>query len=57
MSDRDLHSRCLCGHLVFIHTDEDRTTIGEHGNEITEMAGSCGYSGCTCRAVVEKKAA
>jgi hypothetical protein len=50
--NRDVHTRCVCGHLVFIHVDENRTVVtGDeppHGI-IHERKGHCMYAECACK--------
>jgi len=49
---RDVHTRCLCGHLLFIHVDADRCVpVGDEPpyGVIYERRGECLHADCTCR--------
>lgn len=50
--DRDVQTRCLCGHLLFIHTDESRRV--QTGDEppyglVIERRGECLNATCRCK--------
>jgi hypothetical protein len=49
---RDVRMRCVCGHLLFIHFDEDRTIVtGDeppHGI-VRERKGHCMHALCACK--------
>lgn len=49
---RDTETRCLCGHLLFIHVDADVRPPERFEDEpfsgFREIPGSCMYSDCAC---------
>lgn len=49
---RDLETRCVCGHLLFIHVDADRCVpVGDDPpyGVLYERKGRCLHAECACR--------
>jgi len=49
---RDVHTRCVCGHLLFIHVDADRVVaVGDEPpyGVMYERRGECLHADCACR--------
>jgi len=48
---RDVHTRCICGHLLFIHVDADRVVaVGDEPpyGVMYERRGECLHADCAC---------
>ncbi len=48
---RNTYGRCVCGHLLFIHTDEDRRVRATDEPPyvfVTERRGECMHADCGC---------